>query len=181
MSAQRVTPEEFDGYFDTFRQTVSRLEVLPAYDVGGAEGDRIAAFLTGRARPERSVRTSPWLARIARTTVVDGKVWTRVRVVDDPLTDYERYEFSGYVESQAAGERILVVRRDEVGDVGPDFWLFDADTPQARALLMDYDEAGHWLGADLITDPDRLAELSGRLQDVEALAVPLNEYLSKIQ
>jgi hypothetical protein len=117
-----VTPEEFDALFDTFHHTVARLEALPAYDVGGQEAVRIQAFREGRPRPLRSVATDPWLARIAVSTITAGKRWTRVRVVDEPLTEYQRYQLTSHQESQAAGERVLIAPRSAVGDVGPDFW-----------------------------------------------------------
>jgi hypothetical protein len=176
-----MTPEEFDALFDDFRHTVFRLEALPAYNVGGTEAERLTAFREGWPLAERSVRTDPWVARIAVSTVVGGKEWLRARVVDDPLTEYERFELEAYRESQAVGEQIRIVRRTRVGDVGPDFWLFDTGTQNARAVLMRYDDEGHWLGADLITEPDELATLNERRERVLEGAVPLNQYLAEIQ
>jgi hypothetical protein len=171
-----VTPEEFDALFDSFRHTVARLETLPAYDVGGQEAVRLRAFRERLPRPLRSVSTDPWLARIAISTVTAGKVWTRVRVVDEPLTDYQRYQLASYRESQAVGERVLLVSRS-VADVGPDFWLFDENEPDAHAVVMRYNERGQWLGAELVTDPNEVRGLAGQLHAVEAGAVPLNEFL----
>jgi hypothetical protein len=146
-----VTPEEFDALFDSFRSAVFRLEALPAY--AGQEDDRMHAFYLGEPLPERSVRTEPWLARIAMTTITERKSWIRVRVVDEPLTEFQRYQLEPYRESQAAGEQILIVARAELGDAGEDFWLFDAGAPDARGVLMHYDEDHNWVGADLVTDP----------------------------
>jgi hypothetical protein len=171
-----VTPEEFDALFDAFGRTVARLETLPAYDVGGQEAIRLRAFREARARPLRSVATDPWLARIAVSTVTAGKVWTRVRVVDEPLTDYQRYQLASYRESQAVGERISVAPRS-VGDVGPDFWLFDEGEPDAHVVVMRYAENGEWLGADLVTDADEVRAYAQRLHSVAAAALPLNEFL----
>jgi hypothetical protein len=175
-----VTPEEFDALFDMFHHTVARLEALPAYDVGGQEAVRIQAFREGRPRPLRSVVTDPWLARIAVSTITAGKRWTRVRVVDEPLTEYQRYQLASHQESQAAGERVLIAPRSAVGDVGPDFWLFDEADPDAHAVAMCYDAEGHWLGATLVTDRDEVRELGERLQAVVARAVPLNEFLAGV-
>ncbi len=119
-----MTSEEFNALFDAFHTTVFRLEGLPDYAVGGFDAERLAAFRDGKPMPERSVRTSPWLARIAVTTV-NRKAWERVRVVDEPLTEYQRYELLAYQESQAAGEQIRVLTRSEAGEWGSDFWLFD--------------------------------------------------------
>jgi hypothetical protein len=175
-----VTPEEFDALFDTFHHTVARLEALPAYDVGGQEAARIQAFREGRPRPLRSVATDPWLARIAVSTITAGKRWTRVRVVDEPLTDYQRYQLTSHQESQAAGERVLIAPRSAVGDVGPDFWLFDEAGPDAHAVVMRYDAEGHWLGANLVTGREEVRELGERLQAVAARAAPLNEFLTGV-
>lgn len=172
-----MTPEDFDALFDSFRSTVVRLETLPAYNVGGAEAERLRAFRDGQPRPERSVRTDPWLARIALTTI-DGKTWSRVRVVDSPPTDYQRYQFASYRESQAVGERVSVVERDTAGYGGPDFWLFDAGTSTARAVVMHYGQTGSWLGADLVTDRDELDEMHRHVRRVAELAVPFNVYIA---
>lgn len=174
-----ITPEEFDDLFNSFRHTVHRLETLPAYAVGGSEADRIQAFRDGRPRPEQSVRTVPWLSRIARTTIVEGKAWSRTRVVDDPLTEYQRYQVDNWRETQAVGSKTLIARRADVGDVGPDFWLFDADTSGAFAVVMHYNDAGHWLGAELTTDTIALSRMQKTQAAVDARAVPLNEFLAQ--
>lgn len=173
-----MTPEEFDALFDSFRHDVFRLEGLPAY--AGEEDDRLQAFYSGQPMPERSVRTEPWLARIALTTITEHKSWLRVRVVDEPMTEFQRYQLEPYRESQAAGEQIRIVTRAELGDNGPDFWLFDGGTGDARGIVMHYSDDYRWLGADLITDPVLLAGLDGRRQAAVAKAVPLNEFVAKV-
>src|SRR5690348_1452179 len=75
--------------FDTLQVSAFRLETLPAYSVS-AEAERYAAFLRGHRMPERSPRTSAFLARMAATR--DRKSWRRVRVIDEPPTDYEQFE-----------------------------------------------------------------------------------------
>jgi hypothetical protein len=172
-----VTPEDFDALFDSFRSDVFRLEALPAY--AGEEDDRLEAFYSGRPLPERSVRTEPWLARIALTTITEYKSWLRVRVVDEPMTEFQRYQLEPYRESQAAGEQIRIVTRAALGDVGPDFWLFDAGTADARGIVMHYSDDYRWLGADLVTDPATLAELDRRRQAAVAKAITFNEFLAR--
>ncbi len=173
-----MTPEDFDALFDTVRHSAFRLEALPAYQVGGAEEQRVNAFLAGRPLPERSVRTNPWVARIALTTVARNVSWSRVRIVDDPLTDYQRYQLESYRESQAVGEQVALLYRGRVDDVGPDFWLLDAGAPDASAIRMDYDSDGHWLGAVHVTDPAAVAAFDARRRRVVEAAVPLNEFLA---
>lgn len=176
-----LTAQEFDALFDDFTSTVFRLEALPRYAIGGAEAERIAAFEHGLPRPLRSVRTDPWLARIATSTITAGKSWSRLRVVDDPMTDYQRYQLESQREAQAVGEEVLLVRRADVGfDPGPDFWLFDERDPlRAHAVLMHYDADGRIERRELI-DGDMCE--SRQLWRVKKLAlrhaVPLNSFLA---
>jgi hypothetical protein len=69
------------GCFEVFKVRAFRLETLSTYAVPAEEGLR--AFRLGLPRPERPVRTSSWLRRIADTTAA-GKSWRRVRVLGRP-------------------------------------------------------------------------------------------------
>ena len=174
-----MSGEDFGGYFDRFRTSVFRLETLQRYTVD-EERESIAAFRQGLPRPERSVRTSPWLRHIAATTA-DGKRWQRIHVVDHPLSDYLRYELAGYAESAAAGEEILIAARAKSPDLaglGPDFWLFDEGTADACALLMRYDQEGHFLGFDHTADPQDLAECGRQRAIALRHSVSLSTYLA---
>jgi hypothetical protein len=174
-----VSADTFDAHFDHFTQTATRLQALPEYTVGGAEAERIQAHRERRARPERSVCTDPWLARIASTTLANRKTWSKLCVVDNPLTSYQRYQIPSLVEDQAAGNRIFIAERWDVPNPGPDVWLFDADTPRAHALVMNYAPPdGTWRGFEDVTDPERVAEITERLCFIKALAVPLNVFLA---
>ncbi len=170
----------FDALFDRFHSTVVRLETLAAYAVGGTEGRRLEARSRGLARPERSVRTDPWLARIATSTVLGGKSWRRVRVFDDPPTDYQRYQLDGYRESQAVGDQVVIASR---GDVGRrdflDVWVFDESRTDAHAVVMHYRLDGSVDRRELVTDPSRVAELAAEVRRVASYAVPLNEWLAR--
>jgi hypothetical protein len=171
-----VNAADFDGLFDHFTDTVLRVEAGRHGAAGGAEAERVAAFLAGAPRPERSVRTSPWLARIATSTVA-GKSWTRLRVVDDPLTDYQRYQMQGYVESQAAGDQVRIAPRAAAGQ-SPDFWLFDAATDHAHAVLMRYDDNGALGAREPVTDRNTVAALADYATELGERSVPLNVFLA---
>jgi hypothetical protein len=171
---------EFDALFDDFEHTAFRYEGRRLYDVGGAEAERIQAWREHQPRPERSVRTSPWLRRIAVTTAA-GKDWCRVRTVDWPLPEYLRYELGGYIESQAAGDRIHMVDRNIVPDGAPDFWLFDGGTEHARAAVMTYSADGAFEGFRLITHHAELALLDEIRTALLARATPLNVFLASLE
>jgi len=167
----------FDALFNDFYFDVVRLETLPAYSVGGAEQQRIVAWREGLPRPERSVRTDPWLARIATSTVRGGLSWRRVRVFDDPPSDYQRYQLESYREAQAAGDQVAIASRADVGETGPDVWVFDAGTQYARAVVMHYRDDGSLDRRELVEDPTTVAHLAMEVARVASQALPLNEWL----
>jgi len=167
-----VTPEQFTALLDTAARSVFRYEALQDYAMP-AEDASVVAFRTGRPRPERSVRTSPWLRRIAVQTAA-GIDWSRVRVITWPLTEYTRWELIGYVESQAAGEAISVVGDDLAVGV-PDFWLVD----ESRAVLMNYEPDGRLVDRVLVTDPAEVAELADVAARLRAAGQSLNEFLAR--
>lgn len=171
-----MTGADLAALFDTVTHTAFRLETRQSYDVAGDLAG-LRAFRNGLPRPERSVRTNAFLRRIAQQTIA-GARWSRVRVVEYPLTEYVRYELLGYVESQAAGEEIRLVDRDFVEDIGEDFWLLDAGTPRGRAVLMHYDDQGRIVDRELASDAALLAQLAGRQAAVEIHAVSLNAFLA---
>jgi len=173
-----VTAEEVDALFAAAEHSVFRLETRQTYAVP-AEDETLTAFRDGRPRPERSVRTSPWLARIAAATAA-GVVWSRVRVVEWPLTEYTRFELLAYVESQVAGEQISLVDRDMASDVDQDFWLFDGDTPHPRAVILHYSPDGHVEQREFITDSTVVSDLARRRDAASLHAVPLNEFLAHL-
>jgi hypothetical protein len=132
---------------DRFRQRLFRWESLPEYQVD-SDGDDYRRWLAGDPDP-LSDRKRRWLATLGRERA-EGRVSTRVRVLSEQLTDYERYscEF-GYALNAAAGEDIRVLRRGEhrIPDefVDRDFWLVDAD----EVVEMHYDRHGRFLGAEV--------------------------------
>jgi hypothetical protein len=175
-----VTSTDIAANYDRFTTSAFRLECLPQYRAP-SETASLEAFLRGDPRPERSVRTQPWLARIARTTVVDRKSWSRVHIVDFPLSDYVRYELVGYVESQAVGEEIRILNRADhprFADLHEDFWLFDETTDQPFAHTQLYGADGEYVGARPVSDPETLSRYATVKEQVLALAHPLNVFLA---
>lgn len=172
-----MTPEDFASCFDRFQSTAFRLETLQRYTVE-EDAAHIAAWRAGQARPDYSVRTSPWAARLATTTIA-GKSWCRVRVVELPLSEYVRWEAAAYPESAVLGEEIRVlVRTDRFASLTEDFWLFDAGEDQPYAIAMVYDEVGRPGDHKLVTDPGVIAHYAQTAAAAWEAAGPLNEFLA---
>lgn len=174
-STRNLTSSEFDELFDVARSII-RLEARPAYAIGGDEQARIDAYRAGRPRPLRNVVTDPWLARIAHRTINDGARWKRLRVVDEPLTDYQRYQLASHRESQAVGEEVRIARRSDVGDIGPDFWLLD----DQRVVVMHYRPDGSLDRRELRDDQETIDACTTTLARVDQAAVSLNEFLAAV-
>jgi hypothetical protein len=162
--------------FETFQVSAFRLETLPVYDVP-EEADEVRAFLAGEPSPECSVRTSPWLARMATSTVA-GRDWRRLRLLSTEPVPYETWELDRYLESQACGEQIRILARDLHQDLaGGDFWMFDAGHAGEAVFAMRYSGSGRFIAADRVVDSQELAACrrSARLWDS---APGLNTYLT---
>src|SRR5215831_11650069 len=67
---QVVTGDPLDAYFDRPWRVARKLETGRTV-VAPGEAERIQAFERGEPRPVRSVRTTPYLARVAVTTVTE--------------------------------------------------------------------------------------------------------------
>lgn len=120
-----------------------RLEVLPTYLVPPEDVDFAAWKRGSRALP--TPETKSWLAHIRDTTAA-GACWSRVRILDYPLSDYSEFELYGYQANATAGETIYVVDRawsPELEGLREDFWMFDT-----TVIRMIYDEAGHFVGPE---------------------------------
>ena len=172
--------DEFLAVFDRFADsptstTVFRWEGHQNYDVA-YDDPSLQAWREGTARPERSVRTDTWLARIAASTLV-GKQWTRVRYVIEPPSEYTAWELVAHAEAQAAGERILIALNSTCSL--PDFWIFDGtDDSDRYAVVMHYDTAGAVLSLEYRQAATKLTELREAASHLPSTAVPLNAYLA---
>lgn len=170
---------EFDQLFDRFAVSAFRLEALQRYALDESDED-YRAWRSGQPRPERSVRTNAWLARVARRTL-EGASWDRVHVVDHPLPEYMRFELEAYRENAAAGERIMLADRaahPDLHDLDTDFWLFDVSTRNEHAVIINYDNIGNVEGFTPTTDTETLRQLRQWRSTAVQHAVSLNVYLA---
>ena len=158
-----------------------RLETLQAYAVD-EEREEYEAFLrTGRLE---SPGDEEWQAMIRRH-VAAGRSLRRVHVVEEPLSDYMRYEIAGYLRNQEAGEdiRLIPVPAGEwpegLPPLGTDYWLIDDGTPSQGAWSMEYDDVGGWLRAPYVEDPETVEDFRRWRDTALQLAVPLDDYLGR--
>jgi hypothetical protein len=150
---QRLTAEDFNNLFRYFTDTAFRLEVQPVYAVT-EERESLEEFLAGEPRPVTEFAFyAQWLDRIREVTA-QGRRVERVRVLEEPPTDYQRWEMWSGQYNIAAGETIRYITRSravEIGlPVGDDWWLFDS----RHLALMRFGDDGEPQGGEIISDPD---------------------------
>jgi len=164
----------FGQLFETIERSWFRLETLQTYRVD-YEAPRVAAFLAGEPV---DLTPGPWQAMIRRHRAA-GRALARVHVLEEPLSDYARYELAVYPRAVAAGEdvRIIPVCRGDWPSVVPrhDFWIFD-DVP----WRMDYTPEGRFIACELVEDPAHVATYRAWRDDALAASMPLTGYLTAL-
>jgi hypothetical protein len=157
---------------DHFTRTAYRWERLPTYQVA-SDGNDYGRYLAGMPGPTAE-RKQPWLDRLAADKA-RGLYRHRVRLLHDPLHDYERYECEwGYVPNVAAGEdvRVLHVGEHRLPDglVDHDYWLID----DAYPVRMHYADTGEFVGATV--EPDLLDRYRVARDEAWRLAEPFTPW-----
>jgi Family of unknown function (DUF6879) len=151
----RITEAEFDHLLRTFSRSAFRFETRDAYalDYEQADFDR---FLAGAPVPPPEVDWwRPWLDQI-RSQANEGKRVSRVRVLAEPPTGYQRWELWAARWHAEAGEQIGYLTRRQAHSLGlpdGDWWLLDDE----RVIIMGFDEQNRIEAKTLIADPGLIA------------------------
>ncbi|MFD7450081.1 DUF6879 family protein [Kitasatospora sp. NPDC059827] len=133
---------------DGFEHTAWRLETMTGY-LSDQQMPSYAEFLrTGDTAGEVG---HPWFDNVRRM-VGKGKRFERVRLVDNPPTEGQRYLLACARTNVAAGEDIRCMWRADAEAAGlgglSDFWLFDS-----RTVARFHFEGERTIGMELVTDP----------------------------
>ncbi|MGW3346810.1 DUF6879 family protein [Nonomuraea rubra] len=150
-----ITGDAFDALFSSFQRSAFRLEGRDRY-YAPDEQERVKRFLAGQGYDVASRLASPWWQTIRQATI-DGKVVRRVRVVTEPHGEYTRYALVGARINIDGGEDIRYLPRHQAVELGlpeHDYWLFD----ERLVVLMHFDDADAFVGAELVDDPATVAE-----------------------
>lgn len=123
-----INEAEFDNLLRLFKRSAFRMETRSSYALGYERKD-FERFLIGLPTPPPDLDWwRPWLEQIARLTR-EGKSIRRVRLLDSPASDYQRWEAWGGRWNMAAGERISYLPREWAGRLklpqDHDWWLLD--------------------------------------------------------
>jgi hypothetical protein len=140
-----------------FRTSAFRLEARQYYD-SPQERDWFERWRQTGQVPAFTPDNDPWCKLVAEARAA-GKTMQRVRLVEEPPSDYVRFELQCQHHSVNAGEDIRVtvikpmrdfaVNDDPLSDMF-DFWLFDEET----VVELEYDREGRFVAAHEATDTD---------------------------
>jgi hypothetical protein len=167
--------EAIGHFFDDFEHTAWRLETQRGYAT-----DRISP---NWARFQRGDRlgydpTSPWHSYV-RAKSEEGKVLARVRLVDNPPTEGQRFLLASGLGNVEAGEDIRNLYRAEAERLALsdfDFWLFDS-----RVLAKFHiDDHGVTLGVELIEEPAAVLAACQVRDAAWHYAIPTREFQAKV-
>lgn len=153
-----MSAADIEDLLANFTHSAWRMEALQDYDED-PDDPQWVAFNKGEPIPPRDDRD--WLDLVAGHAKA-GREVGRVRVIEQPLSPYTRYELAVYPENVDAGEAIRIVDRADLADLEPlplDFWMFD----ESIVALMEYDEAGSYLRSDLASDVEPFKRLQREL------------------
>ena len=170
---------EFNQLFLDFRYTCYRLETLQRYDVS-YEREGYDRFLAGETQGESPALTN-WIDGTIKA-VAAGKQMRRVHVVEEPLSDYLRYEFGwAYEHTVTAGEdvRLIPVETGHWPEEIPhyDYWLFDSKI----LVAMYYEDDGAFSAAEVIDEPEKIVQANYWRDMAVALSVPFRSYATARQ
>jgi len=164
--------EDFSGLFQQVKHEALHLEMRDSYGTE-AEIPHLAKWAANE--PDDLGWLEPWCTRIRDATAA-GRSFRRVRVVSEPLSDYQRWARSTTAVMVDAGEDIRWLPRARVSELmfpGNDFWLFDNE------LLVFLVFAGNGLVVDrqATADVSVIARSRASFEAAWVLSIPHCDYV----
>lgn len=174
MTGKPLSDSEFRDLLGSFRKTAFYLETQERYALDYEAAD-LERFLAGNPQPPTEISWwRPWLDQIKSLTQ-QGKRITRIRVISDPPSDYQRWGLYALPWHRGAGEQVTYIDRDTARRIGlpldHDWWLLD----DVRVIRLNYTPEGRLSSMMLITAPESVAEYKTWRDVAVRNAIPAEE------
>lgn len=172
---QLIPFDEITHLFTDFEHTAWRLETQRGY-----ASDRAGAKW-GRWKAGEDIANEPpdsWRTQIAKQTA-EGLRYERVRLVDDPPTEGQRFLLASGLGNVSSGEDIRNMWRADAARVGLpdyDFWLFDSRVV-VRFVI---DEQGTTLGVHVLEDAESVVHACQVRDLAWHYAVPTRQFQAQV-
>jgi hypothetical protein len=170
---------EFQRLFSSYKSSAFRLETLQTYAVS-YEDKPFQDFLAGKKRYTDSEHIG-WV-NLIRANIMAGKTMSRVHLIQEPLTDYLKFEILWpYRDNVDAGDdiRLVVLKQGEWPTNLPkkDFWLFD----ESLVADMKYDEKYGFVEAVITDDPKIVDQRIQWRNESIRLSISYEDYLKRMK
>ncbi|MDV5145946.1 hypothetical protein R1T08_17440 [Streptomyces sp. SBC-4] len=170
-----VSLEEFGQLFRTFEYSAWHLETRGRY-ASDEEDEGYRAFLeTGEAPMDLD---SDWCRNISAQTAA-GKYVGRVRVVDNPPSDGQRFLLSYARCNAATGEDARNLWRAEAEAAllpAEDFWIFDSRI----AAVLRFDDQDTFHDVEIITEPAEVLRYVQVRDAAVAVSLPYDAFAAQL-
>ena len=167
---------DFGELFQTFEHTAFRLETRDQYN-SPAEITPFAKFIA--SEPDDLSWFQGWLGMVREATTA-GRLFSRVRIVSVPLSDYSRFGLWAARHTRAAGDDIRYLTRTQADDLGlpeHDYWLFDS----RKLVRMHFGEDDRFIEAEVVEDPAAIVEHNYWRDVARHHAIPRDEFATKYE
>ncbi|MER5305571.1 DUF6879 family protein [Streptomyces lasiicapitis] len=170
-----ISPEEFGRLFETFEHTAWHLETRRGYASDREDLDFDRFLETGRATCDLD---SAWHQNIRRQTEA-GKRVGRVRVVDNPPTEGQRFLLSYAACNAASGEDVGCLWRadaERIDLLEEDFWIFDS----RLVAVLHFNDADELTRIETITEPAEVVRYCMARDAAVHHAVPYESFAAQV-
>ena len=145
-----ISDEQFRDLLRAVSRAAFYFEAQETYALDYEAAD-LERFVAGSPTPPPEIDWwRPWLDQVAEQAR-HGKRITRVRVISEPPTDYQRWGLWALPWHVRAGEQISYIERGRAHEIGlplvDDWWLLDDE----RLVILRYNDAGEIAGKSLVT------------------------------
>jgi hypothetical protein len=171
-----LSDAEFFAQFESAGRSLLRLESRRHTDIED-ERSEFRAFLAGEPPEVHQWEHEPFTEMVSRHAAA-ARPFRRARVMDDPLTDHNRYMIYTGSRGASIGDDIRYLLRAQANALdlpGHDFWVFDS----ARLVELRFTDDGRPLGHDLITDPETVARHEEWIRRAFDAATPSAGYVAQ--
>lgn len=168
---EEITEDAFNELLTRFTRSSVHLETRDAY---GTEVELPHMAKWKRGEPDDYAWVQDWCTELAEH-VAAGRTVRRVKIVSEPLSDYQRWVYNVFTPIVAAGEDIRWLPRRQVSALclpGNDYYLLDDE----RVVFLHY--AGSGLNTAFTTTIDASVVQMCReaFERVWSLAIPHSDY-----
>lgn len=177
----RLSPEDFRREFrDASRRVTGRVYKLERRQTFQEPGNPSwEAFAAGDMRRALDLIDENRAAQRDFKKIFDDRDahFYRLRIIEDPLSSYLKWELAHFRLNAEEGEKIYIVNQAMVADLDlryrlDDYTIFD----RSLAFFLNYSDDGLFLHADLVSDRTVIAELVALSEEVLARSIPFEDY-----